>query len=350
MGNSERVTLEGEAERAARGRRWLLVAVAVALAGLAFGFVLPRIAGYGAVWHVLRGLSLTWLGPLLAAVAANVVTFGPPWMIALPGLGFLDSLKLTQASTAMTLIVPGGAPLGMGVSYAMLRSLGFRGADVGRAVALTGIWNQLSTFLFPVVGAAAVASEGGGGTAFEVTAALGAALFVVGGLVLVGAFASGAIAERIGSAAGATASVVQRLRRREARRLAAADVERFRTETIGLLRGSWPRLTVATALNQLTGFLIFDLSLRAVGIGYGSVSVAESFAAWSIGRLIASLPVTPSGIGLVELGLTGTLVGFGGAHAPVVAAVLVYRILSIAPTLLLGLLATSTWHGRTARS
>ena len=348
MGNSDRVTLEGEAEtHAAPGpRRRLLVLVAVVLAAVAFGVVLPRIAGYGSVWHVLRGLSPVWLAPLLAAVAANVVTFAPPWMIALPGLGLLDAIKMTQATTAMTLVVPGGAPLGMGASYAMLRSVGFRGAEVGRAVALTGIWNQLSTFLFPVVGAAAVASEGGGGTAFEVTAALGAALFVVGAIVLAGAFASGAVAERLGTVLGLTASAVQRLRRREARTPTAVDVERFRGETFRLLRSAWPRLTVATALNQLTGFLIFDLSLRAVGIGYGSVSVAESFAAWSIGRLIASLPVTPGGLGLVELGLTGTLVGFGGAHAEVVAAVLVYRVLSIAPTLVLGLLATGTWRSR----
>lgn len=343
-------TVQNGGKPASGTRRWAIVLVAVVLAAVAFGVVLPRIASYGAVWHVLRGLSLAWLGPLLAAVAANVATFALPWMIALPGLGFVDALKLTQASTAMTLVVPGGAPLGMGVSYAMLRSVGFRGVEVGRAVALTGIWNQLSTFLFPVIGAVAVASEGGGGTGFQVTAAVGAALFIGGAIVLAGAFASGTLANRIGNAAGRLASVVQRVRRREARTLDAADVERFRGESVRMLRAAWPRLTFATALNQLTGFLIFDLSLRAVGIGYGSVSVAESFAAWSIGRLIASLPVTPGGLGLVELGLTGTLVGFGGAHARVVAAVLVYRILSIAPTLVLGLLATGTWRSRSAGS
>jgi putative heme transporter len=60
-------------------------------------------------------------------------------------------------------------------------------------------------------------------------------------------------------------------------------------------------------------------------------------------RLIASVPITPGGVGVVELGLTGALVGFGGPNAPVVAAVLVYRVLTIAPTLLLGTAAGLTW-------
>ena len=60
-------------------------------------------------------------------------------------------------------------------------------------------------------------------------------------------------------------------------------------------------------------------------------------------RLIGSLPLTPGGLGVVELGLTSLLVEFGGGQAEVVAAVLVYRVLTIAPTLVLGLLAAATW-------
>ena len=47
-------------------------------------------------------------------------------------------------------------------------------------------------------------------------------------------------------------------------------------------------------------------------------------------------------IGVVELSLTGTLVGFGGNNAGVVAAVLVFRFLTMVPTLVLGLIAAST--------
>ena len=61
-------------------------------------------------------------------------------------------------------------------------------------------------------------------------------------------------------------------------------------------------------------------------------------------RLLGSLPITPGGIGIVELGLTGALVGFGGANDAVVAAVLLYRVITIVPTLVLGLVAGALWR------
>jgi putative heme transporter len=51
------------------------------------------------------------------------------------------------------------------------------------------------------------------------------------------------------------------------------------------------------------------------------------------------VPITPGGLGVVELSLTTTLIGFGGANAEVVAAVLVYRFLTMVPTLTLGLIS-----------
>ena len=74
------------------------------------------------------------------------------------------------------------------------------------------------------------------------------------------------------------------------------------------------------------------------------MSVIEAFAAWSLVRLLGSIPITPGGLGIVEVGLTTALVGFGGNNAEVVAAVLVYRFLTIVPTLVLGLLAGATWR------
>jgi uncharacterized membrane protein YbhN (UPF0104 family) len=73
------------------------------------------------------------------------------------------------------------------------------------------------------------------------------------------------------------------------------------------------------------------------------VSCVEAFASWALVRLLGSIPITPGGLGIIELGLTTALVGFGGGNAQVVTAVLVYRFLTIVPTLLLGLLAGATW-------
>ena len=113
----------------------------------------------------------------------------------------------------------------------------------------------------------------------------------------------------------------------------------LRAERLVLLRQRWLRLTLATLGNQLTAYLVFELCLRAVGVSSADLPASEAFLAWAIGRVISSLPLTPGGIGVVELGMIGTLVGFGAPHEHVVAAVLLYRGVIVLPTLVIGLVA-----------
>jgi uncharacterized protein (TIRG00374 family) len=118
----------------------------------------------------------------------------------------------------------------------------------------------------------------------------------------------------------------------------------FRQRTIELLRRRWWYLTLATLAGQLTVFLVLLVCLRTLGVSSHEVSAVEAFGAWSLVRLLGSLPLTPGGVGIVEVGLTGTLIAFGGGRAGVVAAVLLYRFLTIVPTLVLGLVAGATWR------
>jgi uncharacterized protein (TIRG00374 family) len=118
---------------------------------------------------------------------------------------------------------------------------------------------------------------------------------------------------------------------------------RFRNRTNQLLRDRWHVLTLATLAGQLTVFVVLLVSLRVLGVTGGEVSAVEAFAAWALVRLLGSIPITPGGLGVVELGLTTALVGFGGSQVEVVAAVLVYRVMTMVPTLVIGLLAGATW-------
>jgi uncharacterized protein (TIRG00374 family) len=97
----------------------------------------------------------------------------------------------------------------------------------------------------------------------------------------------------------------------------------------------------------LTVFLVLLASLRALAVPADEVSAVEAFAAWSLIRLVASVPITPGGVGVIELGLTTALVAFGGSNAGVVAAVLVYRFATVVPTLVLGFIAA--WTARRHR-
>jgi uncharacterized protein (TIRG00374 family) len=309
-----------------------------------FIFVLPRIANYREVWAVVEELSWQQIGALLLATALNLVTFAPPWMAALPGLSFLRAFVLTQASTASTYIAPGGAAVGVGLAYAILRGWRFAGSSVGLAVAVTGIWNQLALLAFPAVSLALLTLQQEKNGLLQTVATIAFAVFVVVAAGFAAALSTPKLARLIGEMAARFVNWVLRLFRRGAVGWSGDSFVRFRTQAIGLLRHRWLVLTLSTLAGQLSVFLLFLVSLRVLGVSAGEVSAVEAFAAWSLTRLLGSLPITPGGIGVVEVGLTTALVGFGGGNAEVVAAVLVYRFLNIVPTLLIGLIAGAMWR------
>lgn len=337
--------------RRPRSRRRRLVSVGLGLAVVAatFVYVLPRIADYGEVWGVVRELSLQGLGALILATLLNLVTFAPPWMVALPHLGFRRAFVLTQASTASTYVAPGGAAVGVALAFTILRSWGFAGRQVGLAAAVTGIWNQFALLGFPAVALALLTIQEEQNALLQTVALIGLAVFVVAASAFVVGLSTPELARFVGDSAARITNRVLRAFRRGPVGWTGESFVRFRNDAVGLLGRRWHVLTLATLAGQLTVFVLFLVSLRVLDLSASEVSAVEAFAAWSLVRLLGSLPITPGGIGVVEVGLTTALVGFGGDNAEVVAAVLVYRFLTIVPTLLLGLIGGATWRRLRAR-
>jgi putative heme transporter len=330
-----------------RGRlrkRLLGGGLAVVVVVAVFVFVLPRIADYRDVWDVLRDLSLEDVLILIAATALNIVTFAPPWMAALPGLGFRQALALSQASTALSIVSPAGAAVGMAGSFALLRSWGFQSGPVGLAVAVTGVWNQLANLTFPIVALALLTAAKESHAGLKVAALVGLAVLVVviSGFAL--ALSSERRARRVGNLAARLMNRARRALRREPVGWGGESFAHFRQGTLELLRRRWHVITAATLLGNLTVFLVLVACLRTIGVSSSEVTLVEAFAAWALVRILGALPFTPAGLGFVELGLTGALVAFGASNADAVAATLLYRFLTVTPTLVLGLAAAATWR------
>ncbi|HEY7793387.1 MAG TPA: lysylphosphatidylglycerol synthase domain-containing protein [Gaiellaceae bacterium] len=325
-------------------RRAVAAAVAVVVAGAVFLFVLPQIADYGEVWGTIVDLTWRQVLVLAGAVVLNIVTFAPPFMAALPGLGFLRALVVTQASTASTYVAPGGAAVGLGIAWAMLRAWRFPAGDVTLAVTLTGIWNQLFMLGAPAVAVALLTLAGGSNALLGTVALVGLVVFVVALAAFAAALSSDLLARGLGDLAAGLVNRALGLVRRGPVTWAGAALVAFRGRAVGLLRRRWVPLSLGTIAGHLAVFGVLVACLRTLGVGAEHVSLTEAFAAWALVRLLGSLPITPGGIGVVELGLTGALVGFGGANEAVVAAVLLYRFLTVVPTLVLGLLAGTLWR------
>jgi uncharacterized membrane protein YbhN (UPF0104 family) len=325
-------------------RRVITIVLALVVVIGTFAFVLPRIADYGAVWEVIRDLGWRDTVALGVAVLLNLATYGPPYMATLPGLSYSRATLVAQASTASTYIAPGGAAVGVGVAFAMLRGWGFSSSAVTLSVTLTGVWNQLFTLAAPAIAFALLTFAGGTNTALRTVATVGFVIFVLAAAAFVAALASDRPARWLGDLAARVVNWVLRVFKRGPVAWNGESLVRFRRQATGLLHRRWPALTLATLAGQLTVFGVLVTCLRTVGVGPGQVTLTEAFAAWTFVRLLGSVPITPGGIGVVELGLTGALVGFGGARNAVVAAVLLYRVLTVVPTLVLGLAAGALWR------
>ena len=320
-------------------RAVLRFAIGLALAAVVFAEIVPRIASYGSVAHQLGTVSAPWIAALAVGALLDIVTTALPWMAVLPQLSFVGALAFTQASTALTTLLPGGAPLGMALSFAFLRRLRIDRGAAAFAVAVTGIWSQVMILVYPLVGSILVFATGQLSSTTAAIAGVSAAVGAVIVGVTVAALRSPAAARWLGDTAARAATRITELFHRNPPGWSGEALVRLRAERLVLLRRRWGWLTAATLANQLTAYLVFELSLRAVGVSVATVPFSEAFLAWAIGRVISSLPLTPGGIGVVELGMIGTLVGFGASGAHVVAAVLLYRGVIVLPTLVVGLVS-----------
>jgi uncharacterized membrane protein YbhN (UPF0104 family) len=350
MNRTDTMPAEPETPSRRSWRHYLLLAIGLAFVIATFVVFLPKIADYRDVWAVLQTLSWQWAVALAGATVLNLVTFAPPWIVALPGLGFVQAFALTQMSTALAIVVPGGAAVGIAGSYGILRRWGFEGPSIGRAVTLVSLWNQFANLSYPVLAVFLLAMQGGETPLLGTAAFIGAAVLGIAVAALAAVLASRNTATDIGDLTARLASWARGKIGRGPVTWGGPSFDRFRVEAVDLLRRRWHVLTLATYGGTLTVFLVLLVALRALGVPASEITVVEAFAAWALARLLGTIPITPGGIGVVELSLTAALVGLGGNNAGVVAAVLVYRFLTMVPTIALGLGATTLLNTSASRA
>jgi putative heme transporter len=326
-------------------RRAIGPLLAIAVIVVIFVFVIPRFANYGDVWRTIRHISPPWLALLGVSAVLNVATYAPNWMVALPGLSYTQSLRLTLSGTAIANVAPFGGAVSMGMQYRMLRVWGFSTPDSSRAMVITGVWNNLVNLALPLVGLTMLTLRGGKNAALEISARIGAVVFVVVLGALWQVLRTDAGAKRMGRWADGVRNRWRRFRKLPAKNNLPGAFSAFRSDSVSLLRARWLALTITTIIGVLSVFLVLAFSVRAVGIVGLRVTYTEAFAAWASTRLLSTaFPVTPGGLGVVDVGLTTALRGFGAKAEPAVAAVLLYRVLTWLPPIILGSVAALTWR------
>jgi putative heme transporter len=292
--------------------------------------------------------AMTWLELVTLSLLAvwNLCTYAFVWMTVTPGLGFWRAMEMTQATTAVANTVPGGSAIGIGMTYSMLGSWGYSRSRSTTAVLVSGVWNSFIKLGMPVLALALVLLQGGAGGGRVLAAVVGIAGLVAAIVIFALLLRSEEQARRFGLLAGRIASRLLGLLRRPPVAGWELATVKFRTRTIGLVEHRWRSITVWSLVSHLSLYLVLLVALRDVGVSEAEVSWAQVLAVFAFARLATAIPLTPGGLGFVEGVLVTGLVGAGGDPAEVAAAVVVYRALTWALPILVGIGCYVWWRRR----
>ena len=329
-------------------KRAIKLALAALVLVLIVTVVIPKFADYREIGRLLSGISWAWLGVIVVAEIINLSAFAPNWIVALPGLKYVASLRLTMAGAAISNLAPMGGPVGMTMQYNMMRDWGFERRDASRAMVVTGIWNQFYNLGMPIVALVLLTARGGKNAALMVAAQIGLPVLIVATAVFVSVLRSERVADVLGNKADAIGTSLRKVLHKGPITGSANAVRRFRVDSLDLLRRRWLALTLTTTLGFLTSFAALMCCVRAVGITGTSITFTEAFAAWSCTLLLSVIPITPGGLGVTDVGLSGALIGFGANQSAAVGAVLLCRAVTWLPPILFGSIATAWWRRQKA--
>jgi uncharacterized protein (TIRG00374 family) len=314
-----------------RRRRWLGIGISIVLIVAVFGFLLPKLADYADVWDTIGDLD-SWDIVVLSVVGIlNLFALAPLVMVSQPGTRFMEAFVNMTAGSAVANTVPGGSAIGIGINWAMFDSWGFTPAEYTLGTLVSGVWNNFVQLGLPVIALVALALTGDLRGSFVPAAIVGIIVMILTVVFFALVMRSDDLARAIGGRVGRIAEWGARKVNRTVHGDTWGDgAIRFRHRSVDLISRRWPALTVTALVGHLSLYLVLLVAVRAVGLTEEEVSWAEVLASFAFVRLISAVPITPGGLGVVELGLTAALANGENTAltTKAAAAVLLYRALT----------------------
>jgi hypothetical protein len=327
------------ASRSLRSRllRWVIIAVIAVFAWFALEGLVGRVDWRG-VADAFSGLPLWVLAPLLLVLLVRQLLNAVPLVYYVPGLGVVRSaLSDTTANLVATFTPPPGD--------IVLRVAMFRSWRLDPVAGMTGVTLNSAKFyairfVAPVLGL--ILLGGYGATRRQWLLALACALIafvLLGGLVLM--LRSDAMARWLGRTAG---RVVRRFRKgTDPEAWAAALVTLRATAADAVRRGLLPSMVALVGM-VLADATILAVAVRAVGVPAADLPLLEIYAALLLIYPLTLLPLF--GLGVLDAVLVAALTTAAGValEADLIAAAVIWRVVTIVGTLALGLLTLAIWR------
>jgi uncharacterized protein (TIRG00374 family) len=285
-------------------------------------FVLPQIAGARAAVHLVAGLN-PWL--VLLALGFEVVSLAAyaqltRVLLDRAELSLRRSSAVVLSSLAVGHVVPAGGAASSVVTVRLLTASGVDATDatfvlatqgVGSAVVLNALWWVTLVVAVPLSGFHRT---------YAIVAGIGALVVAAIGLAVLrivrgGETGAQRLAHLLGRLPKVDATALEAGLVRAAGRLRALSADR-------------PRLARAVALASLN-WVADAACLWTFLAAFGHVApVDQVLVAYGLAYVLAAIPISPGGLGIVEATLTASLVGLGNPRGAVALAVVGYRLVN----------------------
>jgi len=325
-------------------RRIVLRALLLAVTGISLYLLAPSLLEVLSSWDELADLHPAFLLLCLVSEAASFVCLWFLLRIALDTTEWFSVATSQLASNAFSKIVPGGGPAGAALQFRMLSTAGFETGSSASAVTAVTLLMTALPFAMPVLALPAILTGTPVDRGLAQAAWLGVAVFVVlalvAGLLLT--------TDRLLRAAGALAQRLRNALLRHRPPLTELPDRLVRERNvIRQVLGDH----LGSALAAAFGRVVFDYAALLVAVRAVDPDPRPSLVllAYVANVALASIPITPGGLGFVEAGLTATLTLAGVPAAGAVVATLAYRLASYWIPLLAGAVAYP-WFSRRFRT
>jgi uncharacterized protein (TIRG00374 family) len=298
-----------------RGASLLLVLLVVEY------LVLPQIAGTRHALGLLSRVEPAWLAVGVALEALSLASYSMLTRSMLPAdhrPTYSWLLRTDLTSLGVSHVTPAGAATGNAVRFWLLRTGGTRAEDAVAGVALQSVGSAV--VLNALLGVALVASVPFAGlTAVGVLAALAVALVVAASVVA--ARVAGRRPDRVPALVHRLAGWSPRRWRPGVERMSRSLLDRL----VQLLadRELLRRFELWATLNWVLDAAALWVFLAAFG---HSANPVELGVAYGLANVLAVLPVSPGGLGIVEAVAISSLGGFGAPRGVAVLGVVSWRL------------------------
>lgn len=303
-----------------------------------FTLILPEIGSYGQAFERLKTLDTIWIAALITACALNILAYPYTVLVSVPGLKYWHGFIERQVGFLISCAIPGGGVFAIGAQYRILFRYGVAPARAASAVSADAVWVYLLTLSMPAIGLGLMTLEGENTGPYGWIAIAGLIAVTVSIILITIVLRSEAGAIKVGELANKMVRPIAR-RFKKPEPDFVPSLKTFRLQLHDLVKTRWKHITIANLIAQLTPFVVLVVALAGLGAFPENLTIIEIFAAYSVALLLVSIPISPGGLGTVDLALVALLTAFGASGPDAVAADLLWRLVWFLPQILSGLIS-----------